>query len=141
MKKIFLIILLVLMLLPAVFAETYENEQVMQVIYENLLFSEREDVESMMRTLHPESPGYAYTRKLMEKAFQMFDLKYELINQEVRSVADDEAKVYFKQKTIKVGGDAEFKDNIIEGVHTLKKYNGKWLIYSTKIDRTQYLQQ
>ncbi len=64
--------------------------------------------------------------------FQVVDLKCTLTDLHVVTASADEAQVGFVQKTEKTGGEGQFQDNIVRGIHTLKLDDGKWKIFDTK---------
>ena len=70
--------------------------------------------------------------------FELYDLKYELDSLNVISQTDDEARVECIQTTSKVKGPA-FRDNRIVFIHSLKKSEGYWKIYNSKVVKLDYL--
>jgi len=100
-------------------------------IQDNVKALENKDVDGVMATIHPRSPSYGSTRKMLEEMFSSIDLKFTLSDLRVISASPTEARVAFVQKTEKVGGGHEFHDNTIEGTHILRPDMGKWKIYST----------
>jgi hypothetical protein len=93
-----------------------------------------------MATIDPEVPSFAATKAMIEDLFIKFKLHYTLEKLEVQSITEDEAKVHFIQRTEKVSGPA-FRNNRIDGIHTLKKTNGAWKIFSTQLNKLDYLDQ
>jgi hypothetical protein len=79
-----------------------------------------------MATVHPKSPGFAQAREEIEAVFAGCDLKYTLSDLKIVSATAGNIRVHFVQKTEKVGGDADFTDVIVEGVHSLKQDGDKW---------------
>jgi hypothetical protein len=106
-------------------------EVIFLVLHENLRAFEKKDVDTVMATIHPESPVYESTRQSVEEMFKLVDLKFTLSDLRVVSSRPDEVKVSFVQKTERVGGSAPFTDNIVEGIHTLRPDKGTWKIYNT----------
>jgi len=138
-KLISLFIMLALVFAVAACGKNSEDSAIIDAVKENLAATEAEDVDRVMASMHPKSPAYNNTKNMLNMIFKMFDVKYELASLKVVKVEGDTATVAFEQITRKVSGDAAFKDNRVIGQHTLKKSGGKWLIYSTKIDKVEYL--
>ena len=100
-------------------------------IHENVHALEKKDVETVMATIHPDSPAFAGTKEAVEEMFRSVDLKYTLSDLLIESATPEEVKVSFKQKTEKLGERGEFVSNIVEGIHTLRPDKGTWKIYKT----------
>jgi len=102
-----------------------------QAIQDNVTALEKKDVDGVMATIHPTSPSYESTREVVKQMFQMVDLKCTLTDMHVVTASADEAQVSFVQKTEKTGGEGQFQNNIVHGIHTLRLDNGKWKIFRT----------
>jgi len=103
------------------------EEEIIGVIRRNLKASQEEDKEGVLSTVHSQSPQRKSTINGMAYVFQNYDLTYTLEKAEVIEVNGDEAKVYYVQTT----EGKDFPRNTSEGIHTLKKENGKWKIFRT----------
>ncbi len=108
------------------------------VVYENIKAMENEDLDKAMATIDEQSASYEQTKQLAERLFDAYDLKYELDNVRVIEKTGEEVKVECVQTTKKVSGPA-FRDNKIVIVHTLRKSDGKWRIYSSQVKKIDYL--
>lgn len=108
-----------------------EQEAIFTTIRENLQAMEREDINAVMATVHPETPNFEASKTVNEELFKNYDLKFELVDMRLVSVENGEAKVSYKQKTHRVGGEADEPDVLAEGIHTLKKDGDKWKIISS----------
>lgn len=117
-----------------------DKDALFGVVHEHVHAFEKKDVTTVMSTIHPTSPAFADTREAVEFVFKNLDLKYELTDLKLVSVTPEEVKISFVQKTTKTGGPAEFKDNIQEGIHTLRPDNGTWKIYKTLVQKLTDLQ-
>ena len=111
--------------------QTPDREMIFLVLHENLHAFEKKDVETVMATIHPQSPVYESTRETVEEMFKNVDLKFTLSDLRMVSATPEEVKVSFVQKTERVGGNAPFQNNIVEGIHTLRPDKGIWKIYNT----------
>jgi hypothetical protein len=108
------------------------------VIRENIKAMNDKDLDRMMATIDEQSPSFDQTKQVAKKLFEMYDLKYDLDSLKVITQTDDEARVECVQTTTKVKGPA-FRDNKIAFVHSLKKSDGNWKIYFSKVMRLDYL--
>ncbi|MEI8106358.1 MAG: hypothetical protein WCI46_00965 [Verrucomicrobiota bacterium] len=108
-----------------------DKDAVFGVIHENVHALEKKDINTLMSTIHPDCATYAETRATVEQMFKSFDLKYEVSDLKIVNSNGSEVKVSFKQKTTQVGTQADFNDNIVEGIHTLKLDRGNWKIIKT----------
>lgn len=98
---------------------------------ENVKAMQREDLNAVMATIHPESADFEATRRVIEEIFAKYDLQYELRELKVVSATPNEMKVSFVQKTERIDGATDLPDNLVEGVHTLKKDGDKWKMIRT----------
>lgn len=108
-----------------------DKDAIFGVVHEHVHAFEKKDVETVMATIHPESPAYENTKEVLGQMFKSVDLKYELSDLRLESATPEEMKVGFRQKTTKTGGAGQFTDNIVEGIHTLRLDKGTWKIYKT----------
>ncbi len=123
-----------LALMLALFAcdkPTASKEVIFGAIHENVHALEKKDLDTVMATIHPASPVFKDTRDAVELMFKSVDLKYTLSDLRIVSASPDEVKVSFLQKTEKIGGEGQFEDNIVEGIHTLRLDRGQWKISKT----------
>lgn len=109
-----------------------ERQAIMELLRSNIEAAESEDLNAFMHTVHPESPAFDSTRRLMKKTFDKYDLSYQLVEANVEELSQDVARVSFTQITRKESGPEGVKDNQVKGEHILKKSDGKWKIYNTK---------
>ena len=100
-------------------------------IHDNVHALETKDVETVMATIHPDSPAFAGTKAAVEEMFASVDLKYTLSDLRIETATPEEVKVSFKQKTEKQGERGQFVSNIVEGIHTLRPDKGRWKIYKS----------
>jgi hypothetical protein len=108
------------------------------IIRENIRAMNDEDLDGMMATIDEQSPSYDQTKQMSKKLFEMYDLKYELDSLKIVTQTEDEARLECVQTTTKIKGPA-FRDNKIAFIHSLKKSEGHWKIYYSKIVRLDYL--
>jgi hypothetical protein len=108
------------------------------VVQENIKAMNGEDLDKAMATIDEQSASYDQTKQMAKKIFELYDLKYELDSLRVITLTDEEARVGCVQTTTKLKGPA-FRDNRIDFVHTLRKVDGNWKIYNSKVMRIDYL--
>ncbi|MCT8136845.1 hypothetical protein H1D32_03175 [Anaerobacillus sp. CMMVII] len=115
-----------------------DEEQMIQVVKDNLLSANNKNIDDYMATIHVESPLYQSTRDTMLKIYSVYDLEYSFVEIEVIDVSGDTGAVRFIQTTRKINGP-EFRDNQLEGINIMKKYNDEWKIYDTEVLDIVYL--
>jgi hypothetical protein len=98
----------------------------------------RQNLNASMDGIHPSSPMFQSTKEFAEVIFKNYKLRFTLQKIALESMTADTAKVRFTQITKKISGP-EFRNNRVIGVHTLKKYQGKWKIYDSKTIKIEYL--
>jgi hypothetical protein len=126
----------------AVKVTLYQNQPIIipvQVVRDQLEAMNREDLNAAIDPIHPLSPRFQMTKDLTEELFKIYDLRYSLKEITLESENTDTAKVKFSQLTEKVSGQEEFRNNLLTGVHILKKYNGEWKIYDIHIIKIEFL--
>jgi hypothetical protein len=109
-----------------------------EVVCDQLEALNHEDLTAAIDAIHPSSPGFQQTKEWTEKFFDIYNLRYTFQKITLVSETVDTAKVQFSQTTKKVSGQT-FRNNRIDGVHVLKKYNGKWKIYETQVIKIEFL--
>ena len=113
-------------------------DEVVQVVFDNVIAANREDLGAYMATIHPDSPRYNATQTSIRSAFSLYDLSYEIFIPEMIEQDKFEAIISFVLTTRKVQGPA-FQNNTVTGEMTLRKYEGEWKIYDQRVDNIQYL--
>jgi hypothetical protein len=113
-------------------------EPVIAVVRSQVDALNREDLAGALAVVDPESPGFAQTKDMCAKLFQAYDLRYKLSDVAVISATDTEARVRFTQVTEKIAGPA-FRNNRLEGIHTLKKRAGQWKLFGTETSKIEFL--
>jgi hypothetical protein len=123
---------------PGCSHETETPNDPVAVVQENIKAMNNEDLDKAMATIDEQSASYDQTKQMAKKIFELYDLKYELDSLRIITQTDDEARVGCIQTTTKVRGPA-FRDNRIDFIHTLRKVDGIWKIYNSKIMKIDYL--
>ncbi|MFQ3676358.1 MAG: hypothetical protein SNJ74_00225, partial [Fimbriimonadaceae bacterium] len=96
------------------------------------------DFDAYMAGFDPESPDRDLTRGLAESLFRTYRFQVSIDRAEVEKIEGDLATVRAVQTTRRVAGPA-FRDNTIEAVHTFRRHEGRWLLRSTEVEKTTYL--
>ena len=97
------------------------------------------DIDSYMQTIHEGSPFFESTKSLLVNQFKNYNQTFKLVSWEVVGATNDEIKVKVVQTTKNAEG-SEKKDTKVTATHTLRKSGNSWKIYSTVIDKTEYLE-
>ncbi|MCY2942862.1 MAG: hypothetical protein NTV50_14500 [Planctomycetota bacterium] len=113
-----------------------EEDAILAPVRANADAWNRKDIKNSLAYIHPFIAEK--TEEMTKKIFETYDLHTRLTMLAVESVSFDEARVRFSQTTEKTKGPA-FRDNIVEGVHTLKKHNGSWKIYKTDVTNVEFI--
>jgi hypothetical protein len=116
---------------------TPTTDELFGVLYQNINAANAENIPAYMATIHPDSPLYKDTEKVLRDAFSQFDLQYRFYNLELTSLTTSRAKIKYSLSTQKIRGPA-FRNNVVSGVITLRPDNGKWKIYDQTVEDVQY---
>lgn len=108
-----------------------DKEVLFGAIHEHIHALEKKDVETVMATIHPDSPQLEDVREAAGIMFKTVDAKYTLSELRIESATPEEVKVSYVEKMEIIGGDRKFVDNIVEGIFTLRPDKGRWKIYKT----------
>ncbi|MDJ1179723.1 hypothetical protein PJF56_12695 [Roseofilum sp. BLCC_M91] len=119
--------------------EAEERAAIQALIDENLNAINADSVERYMNTMHPDSPQFEITEQTVIQSIELVDLRYELEDWEILEVTDDKAQIIATQTTTKIGGEAQFRDNRLLIIHTLRKYKGEWKFWTSEIQSVEFL--
>ncbi len=108
-----------------------DKEVLFGAIHEHIHALEKKDVETVMATIHPDSPQLEEMREGATLMFKTVDAKFTLSDLRIESATPEEVKVSYSEKMEFLGGQQKFVDNIVEGVFTLRPDKGRWKIYKT----------
>ena len=137
MKKLLIVLLPVVIIIITTSCNSgYRTPE--SVIYANAKYMTEKNLEAVMGTIHPESPVFESTEKIVKQIFEQFDLSYKIEKIEIIEESEEEALVKFIQLTTKLN-NFQFKNNRLTGVHTLRKDGSSWKIYTTKSSNLEYL--
>ncbi|MDY6771106.1 MAG: hypothetical protein SV186_04075 [Candidatus Nanohaloarchaea archaeon] len=114
------------------------GNNVTHVLHQNVQAYNQENLSLLRQTMHPRSPAVNATMQQSRQVFSIYDLQARLTNVTVLSVNRTTARVRVTQVTHKLSGP-QFRDNRVTAVHTLKRYNGEWRIYTSKTESIEYL--
>jgi hypothetical protein len=109
-----------------------------QMLRANMQYAQNEDRAAYMATISPTSPIRAMTEKMLAQVFRVYDLKYDIESIELLSNDGRTATVRVVQTTRKVSGPV-FRDNRLRVTNELRKVDGKWTIYNSKMEKMEYL--
>lgn len=133
MKRLLIVLLASGFYLGASEFNKSDVSQLEATLAHNIDAMNQENLAAYMQDIHPLSPAYSGTQTLLKQLFTNYDLKVTHLGMKPLMI---DAKYFIlkgKQKTVKLKGDAPFKDNIVEALHVYKKHKGKWLLWSSMI--------
>ncbi len=96
------------------------------------------NINLLRSTTHSESPLLETSDLMARYIFARFKLKYTVTKVTALKADEEEAEVEVHQTTEKEEGPA-FRNNRAVVVHTLKKENGKWKMWSSEVTLLQFL--
>ena len=104
-------------------------DEVLKVIENNLKYTQSEDMEAVVATMHPDSLSYYPSKHMMRQLFPEYDLKYVLLDYKFLGSDADYAYARVLIRTTKIEGPG-FWDNEIDAIQAFKKENGQWKLFS-----------
>ena len=113
-------------------------EQLKILVLKNLKYSQGENMEKMMGTIHKKSPFYDTTRTQVKAVFSIYDLKYTLLAFKYIALDGEFAFARLKQRSDKVSGPA-FRNNETEILQVYRKEKEQWKIWSQAILKIKFL--
>ena len=106
---------------------------------ENVRSTQAEDLEAMMKTLHPQSPVYETTRQSVSQVFgKNLQLKYELVSLKFLAVDGDYALARIRQRTTRTPPES-FRNNEIDMIVVFKQDDKAWKIWNQTVLEIKYL--
>lgn len=132
--------LLLLAILPGGCDRSDPDREILAPIQAQIKALNRRDAAGAIAPMHPDAAGLAQARRMTEELTATYDLVYMIQSLTIVSKEKNEARVRFVQMTERVSGP-EFRRNRVTGVHTLRKYQNSWRIFSTKMESVEYPQK
>ncbi len=124
---------------PLVVADANSEKAAIQsVLTLNLKALNEENIEAYMATIDPNSPGFELTKNAIAQSFSIYDLNYVMNKFDVTTISDNTAIVTAEQTTTKIRG-GQFRNNRMVLIHQLNKSKGEWKMFSSKIQKIEYL--
>lgn len=108
-------------------------------IRENLKAWNDKDLNMLRNTTHSESPLLETSNLMARYIFDRYKLKFTPTKVTVLRADKEEAEVEVHQTTELIEGPS-FRNNRSVVVHTMKKENNKWRLWSSKIQLLQFLE-
>ena len=106
------------------------------VVMKNFKATEAKDVNTMLETLHTQSPSYAHTKNESTALFEEFDIKYELLQFQYVGMDGEYAIARCKYSAKKIAG-GNFKENRLDTFQIFREENGSWKMWSMTILRVE----
>lgn len=113
------------------------DQELFDVMHANAQAGVDEDMDAYMATIHPGSPLYNQTEKVLKDMFAQFDLDFKFYDMTVTSLKSNEARIHFSLLTRKRSGP-DFRNNIVIGTMILRPDKGVWKIYNQEVEDVQY---
>ena len=104
-------------------------DEVKIAVLNNIEYTQNENMDKAMSSLHSQSPSYMPTKNMLKNVFGNYDLKYTLESYKYIAYDGDLAYVRVKQSTTKISGPS-FHNNVIDAVQAYRKENGQWKLWS-----------
>ncbi|MEG4499808.1 hypothetical protein QUB05_17235 [Microcoleus sp. F10-C6] len=115
-----------------------EKAAIKSVVILNLKALNEENIEAYMATIDPKSPGFELTKNAIAQIFSIYDLNYVMNKFDAATISGNTAIVTVDQTTTKIRGP-QFRNNRMVLRHQFNKYNGKWKMFSSEIQKVEYL--
>jgi len=139
-KLFFLVIISLLFTYGCIGSGSEDEKQIKELLYSNIESINNEDLSAYMESVHPEvdSESYNFTEKMMMEIFETYDMSCKIEKIDIIKIKEDEATVEVVQTCKKIIGP-EYNVNKGTVIHKLKKYNGEWKFYESKLKSVEYL--
>lgn len=116
-----------------------DRQAIQALINRQLKATNAEDLKGIRETYHPNSPEFSQMQPLLQKIFEVADIKSELNKTEFLKIASNDAIVRLTVTGTKIRGPIEFRNNRTVVLCTLQKYNSQWKFFTSKIEKIEYL--
>ncbi len=114
--------------------------ELLAVMWLNLHGYITKNLDTVLLSIHPDSPVYAQTADYTKQIF-LLDLAYEIRHLEVMNVSKHEARIKMSLETRALTHTAAFKDNLWTGIQYLAPNNeGHWKIWSGDTIELKYIE-
>lgn len=133
MKKFYWLLLTMFSISAHAEFDSKEVTQLEEKIKSNIVAMNNEDLDAYLNDIHPESPAYPGTAKVLQSLFAVYDLKTTHISMKPLMIDDEYFIVRGRQKSEMLSGDMPYQDNIADAIHIYKKHDGEWLFWSSMV--------
>jgi hypothetical protein len=104
------------------------TKELRAVFQANLDATQKKELHGVLATVHSKSPTFAATVQVMQKFFEKFDVKTDLLSFKYIATDGEYAIARTKFKTVRVAGPP-FRDNLIDAFCIFKKDGNDWKIW------------
>jgi hypothetical protein len=126
---------------PAVGSAARLEYDLRAIMTENIRSTQAEDLESMMKTFHSQSPLYDSTRRQVSQIFgKVKGLKYELVSLRFLAVDGAYALARVRQRTTREPIE-DFRNNEIDVIMAFKREGGAWKIWNQATLEIKYFNE
>lgn len=108
------------------------------LVYAHMHAMLEKDLDGIMKTFHPEMPGWEENKNFYEQIFQSVDAVPELKTIRLLTRNDELAAAEVVQFTQSKIEDAPFRQNETTQVYLFRKHNGLWKIFHTILKKIEY---
>lgn len=126
--------------MPANAAE--EAKAISTVIYGQVAAMNRQDMNGVLAALDPSNKKVIMlSQEELSKSFEKWRLHSTIKEAKLVELTADTAKVRYVQLTKRIAGSGGFRDNLVTGIHFMKKINGRWYIIMSQPLDIQFLDE
>lgn len=108
------------------------------LVQQNITASNSGDTKAYMSTIFKQEPVFSQTEQMMDQIFAAYKLDFKLIDFSVINIVGDTATISVTMECRKISGP-EFNDNKTVANHVIKKQNGVWKFFSSKVVSAELL--
>lgn len=109
-------------------AESSTEQSVRNTLDQGIAAFNKEDLETTLKALHPDSPNYQVTKERISRVFEGHDVKFELVDFDFVGETGPYAIVRAKEKSTKKT-DSDFRDNVTESLYIFRKQGDDWKLW------------
>jgi hypothetical protein len=106
------------------------SKAIRKVVDDNCTASRNEDLTAALRTIHPKSPGYAYTEQTSRALFDKYDLDYKVVRFTFIGRDDPYAVARVILRTANRGTASKFANNTTDSMMTFRLDGPVWKLWT-----------
>jgi len=102
------------------------GKAVQQTLVQGVAAFNKEDLNTTLKALHPDSPNYQVAKERISRIFRDHDVKTQLVEYDFVGETGPYAIARVKATSIDQKADAEFRDNTTESLYIFRKQGNEW---------------